>query len=861
MKRLILIGIFLFLNMTTYAQVINFPDANFKNALLTKNPSIDRNNDGEITQQEAEQVSFVDVNKSNVSNLDGIEFFLNLVILKANDNSLTSIDVSENTLLEELELNYNDLTSLDVRFNQKLKILFCWRNELTDLNVRNNINLTLLHAADNNLGDIDVSKNVKLTDLYLSGNELTDLDVSNNVDLLVLGCGYNNLTEINITNNQLIRHFTPRGNLISSLDISNQPLLSNLDCSSNELLSLDLSNNPLITILNCTDNFLTELDVSNQESLLLMNCSRNNITELDLSKNSRLRHLAMKDTHITHLDATNSDLQTLDVSSNSRLLKTYLTGLKFDLSASGEIDLNFKDCPRIEFMCIDSEFIAPVQSLFDKPGYTPFTVSSRCDEDFFKISGKVVYDNDTDGCDAGDTGFSNLKLAISGTNSSIEVFPRQSGIYDVAVYQGDYIMTPVLDQPSYFNIDPQPTSPPEVISFPENGPQVIKDFCVTPNGNHNDLEISIIPTVQARPGFNANYQITYKNKGTATQSGSVTLAYSEDVTTFVSASPGIGGEGINQIFWNFNSLQPFESRTINATFIVNRPTDIPAVNNGDILSYSATINGNSDETPDDNLALLNQTVVNSYDPNDKTCLEGETITPEQVGSYLHYMIRFENEGTANATFITVKDVIDTTTLDIASFIPLQASHNYSTTINQSNEVVFQFDDINLPFDDANNDGYVLFKIKTKDDLQLGDVIDNHAAIYFDFNPPIITEVETVTVEEEEIEVPDLTFDYYFTLSPNPTFGPLRLTVKNPGFDVQYVTIHNSKGKPILFRDFVNIPIGHPQTPVDGEFYLSGPSDPYFFNLSRLVNGTYHLTVFNNRETLSATFIVDKGRGL
>ena len=47
LKNLFLIFSLLFVN-SIFSQVINFPDINFKNALLNHNPNIDINNDEEI---------------------------------------------------------------------------------------------------------------------------------------------------------------------------------------------------------------------------------------------------------------------------------------------------------------------------------------------------------------------------------------------------------------------------------------------------------------------------------------------------------------------------------------------------------------------------------------------------------------------------------------------------------------------------------------------------------------------------------------------------------------------------------------------------------------------------------------------
>lgn len=53
-------------------------------------------------------------------------------------------------------------------------------------------------------------------------------------------------------------------------------------------------------------------------------------------------------------------------------------------------------------------------------------------------------------------------------------------------------------------------------------------------------------------------------------------------------------------------------------------------------------------------------------------------------------------------------MIDATKFDVASLIPLNASHDYTTRII-GNKVEFIFENINLPFEDATNDGYIVSK--------------------------------------------------------------------------------------------------------------------------------------------------------
>src|SRR5690606_17639227 len=128
---------------------------------------------------------------------------------------------------------------------------------------------------------------------------------------------------------------------------------------------------------------------------------------------------------------------------------------------------------------------------------------------------------------------------------------------------------------------------------------------------------------------------------------------------------------------------------------------------GDGLNFSAQIDPtNNEETPDDNMFILQQTVVNSFDPNDKTCLQGDIINVDEVGGYVHYVIRFENTGTSNAENIVIKDMIDTAKYDINTLKPLTGSHSFVTKIKDINKVEFIFENINLPFEDDTNDGYV-----------------------------------------------------------------------------------------------------------------------------------------------------------
>ena len=80
---------------------VEIPDVNFRNALLAL--GIDTDGNGIISPSEAAAVDYLDVSASSITSLEGISSFVNLAKLICQENRLTSLDLSGNT--ELLELN------------------------------------------------------------------------------------------------------------------------------------------------------------------------------------------------------------------------------------------------------------------------------------------------------------------------------------------------------------------------------------------------------------------------------------------------------------------------------------------------------------------------------------------------------------------------------------------------------------------------------------------------------------------------------------------------------------------------------------------------------------------------------------
>lgn len=408
-------------------------------------------------------------------------------------------------------------------------------------------------------------------------------------------------------------------------------------------------------------------------------------------------------------------------------------------------------------------------------------------EDMNFLSGQNRLDTNNNGCDTADVMFPNLKLTQSNGNTYT---CDTTGNYNFGFGDGSYTFTPVVENRSYFSVAPTSIT----LDFPAQPSPVQQSFCITPTGSHNDLKIIVIPMDAARPGFDASYKIIVKNKGNTPLSGTFALAYNDAVMDFISSSLTATVNVPGSLQWNFTNLNPFQSTVVTVVMNMNSPIENPALNSGDVLNFSTAISmAPSDETPSDNTFVLSQTVVNAFDPNDKTCLEGETVGIEKIGDYVHYQIRFENTGTWPAQNIKVTDIIDTDKFDISTLMPVAGSHFYTTTTS-GNKVEFLFSNINLPFTDALNDGYLVFKIKTKPTLVQGDTFSNGASIYFDYNYPIVTNTATTTIAA--LANADFAFEDYFAAYPNPAADFLRIQAKKE-VAPESIEIYNVTGQRVL----------------------------------------------------------------
>ncbi|MCJ8292281.1 MAG: T9SS type A sorting domain-containing protein [Crocinitomicaceae bacterium] len=350
-------------SLSATSQIVNIPDANFK-AYLVGNTAINTNLDTEIQVSEANAYTGpMSCYSMSISDLTGIEAFTQITYLSCYGNTLTALNVSQNTLLTSLlcnanysiatldlsantalthlECNHNALTSLDLSNNPALSWVFCYTNPLTVLNLANgnNTNLTLFNATYNpSLTCIQVDNVAWSTSNWTSP---TSIDATASFST---SCNYPCIVNIPDANfkTYLVGNSAINTNLDTEIQCSEASAftgtidcnslaisdltgiesftaLTDLQCNDNDLITLDVTQNTALTILVCHNNFsLTTLDVSQNTALTELKCDYNNMTALDVTQNTALINLKCSYQLITTLDLTqNTALEVLSCRYNS----------------------------------------------------------------------------------------------------------------------------------------------------------------------------------------------------------------------------------------------------------------------------------------------------------------------------------------------------------------------------------------------------------------------------------------------------------------------------------------------------------------------------------------------------------------
>lgn len=274
---------------------LKFKDAEFQRFLKER---CDTNHNGKLDAQELNITEMTIPDDYKIRNLEGIRFFENLEKLDCHGIGLTTLNVSMNFKLRELDCSYNQLKDYLYILSSGLKILNCSHNNLTYM-------------------DLGI----------LSGLKLEEVD-----------CSYNKIWRIVMRSEEELIKFDCSNNELMALDVSRCYQLKQLNCSVNQLVELDVKNQTNLTLLDCHHNELTELNVSKNQNLASLTCDGNQLTTLDLSKNTSLSHLSCAENRLACVDFSHMVGSTINAEGNRHPIAV-LTDGTFDLNTLPGFDV------------------------------------------------------------------------------------------------------------------------------------------------------------------------------------------------------------------------------------------------------------------------------------------------------------------------------------------------------------------------------------------------------------------------------------------------------------------------------------------------------------------------------------------
>jgi hypothetical protein len=293
--------------------------------------------------------------------------------------------------------------------------------------------------------------------------------------------------------------------------------------------------------------------------------------------------------------------------------------------------------------------------------------------------------------------------------------------------------------------------------------------------------------------------IEYKNIGTTSENATVEYSIPAGAS-IVSANPPVSFTLGNKALFNLGVLAPGAIGYIYVAVHTPNTFTLGSIkcDTARILSLSGDID------PSNNVSYACDSVVGSYDPNDKTpSPKGEGIdgnidpsTPE-----ISYLVRFQNEGNWRTYKVRIEDQIDPN-FDLSNIKIGKASHPFRLVKQENGKLIWYFDNIHLTpkaESEALSQGYITYTLPLKKQLPEGTQLKNTAYIYFDKNPAIITNTTVNTLKSKSKVIVNQNdasnFNAYFNES-----GQLQVTSDET---IQQIRVFGIDGKLLIEKPIQN----------------------------------------------------------
>ncbi len=828
-KKTLTLLFFISTVFTVSAQYVTIPDANFAYWLEAHYPGCVTGNQMDTTCTAITTETAVYCDDEAIADLDGIQYFDNLIVLDCRKNNLTTLPSLPMSSLGALNFRENNIVSIP-NLPPNITYIDCSFNNLNDLPAlpavletfdgsynpwgtavpafpsstlscaMRGCGLTTIPSVPTTLQTLDIGLNLGITDISTIPP-----------NLIKLNCDYTGISTVPPLS-PILEELNCQYNGLTLGDIPSLPTtLRKLYISGNALTDLPTLPNELETLY-ASDNLLTTITtLPDSLNWLLLNDNAS-LTQIDdlpeglqnfLAKDCALQMTGEFPSTLTNLQLDNNNLSCLNPIPN---------GVNF-LVLSGNPFTCIPNVVPAMSVAIAALPICEYGDITNNPNWCPTGAG---------IEGNVYNDLNTN-CNVDPTDgflpnvtmrlFDNSQNLIQTTTTNATngryFFVTDVGTYTVEV---DTVGKPYTADCLYPGADSSFTilAPDSILQnvdfimnckpgFDVGAQSVLHTGWVFPGEEH---------VVQIKAGDMSNW---YGMNCATGVSGQVVVDITGPVeyVTELSGSlvPTITGSTLTYSISDFGTVD-FEN-----DFGFMLETDTTAVAFDEVCIHVSVTPTSGDYNNANNDLSYCYPVINSYDPNKKE------VYPSKVepgfNDYLYYTIYFQNTGSAPAFNIRLEDTLSSL-LDYSTFEVIGFSHDNTVNLTDNRLIVY-YPDIMLPdstSDEANSKGYIQFRIKPIDNLPAGTEVENSAHIFFDFNPAIVTNTAT-TLYFIDLSVNDFFKNPEIVIYPNPTNGIFTITSEVITGD-ETIVIYDEVGRIVPFEKVSSL-TGSAQMNINSEF--------------------------------------------
>jgi len=402
----------------------------------------------------------------------------------------------------------------------------------------------------------------------------------------------------------------------------------------------------------------------------------------------------------------------------------------------------------------------------------------------------IVFLEETENClYEEELGLQAWNITVENENFSRSRVTNSAGEFDISLPVGTYTLKPhpVND---YYDLCAEAYS-----IIVEDSMTIVQHIPTKINLECADLQIDF-STPFLRRCFDNNYYFNLCNKGPVASESSEIFVQMDSFFDLLTVSENYESLPDNTIKLSIPAMEVNECIQFNIYF--NLSCDADMGQEHCLEAWVETDNLCSDARSN---FIECQENIGSWDPNDKRAFNesGQEVDSVDKEEVILYHIRFQNTGTDTAFNILVTDIISPL-LDLSTFEMLSSSHENSYEINDGRELRVSFPNILLPDSTTNepaSHGYFKFKIIPYPNLAYETIISNEAAIYFDFNEAVITNLHQTKIRKP-VSIKEILPKIDFKIFPNPTNQVLNIDLRNQQIPKDaYWTIRNMLGQKLI----------------------------------------------------------------